>query len=146
MDKLPSQKNAFFEGLFGMLVFRPLVSYQKETIRIQQFTLLAWWVCGGALLGILLVNMPTFHSPFLYLDAFKYGPSSMDQFFSGLVELFAQSNFYPLFAFLFGYGAMIIVQRSQVKGIYFPSFLQAVYRFCSSTAVYTPFSFGMAIF
>lgn len=77
---------------------------------------------GFALLGILLVNMPTFHSPFLYLDSFTYWPSSMDQFFSGLVELFAQSNFYPLFAFLFGYGAMIIVERSQLKGIYFPSF------------------------
>lgn len=77
---------------------------------------------GFALIGILLVNMPTFHSPFLYLDSFTYWPSEMDQFFSGIVDLFAQSNFYPLFAFLFGYGAMIIAERSQMKGIYFPTF------------------------
>lgn len=77
---------------------------------------------GFALLGILLVNMPTFHSPFLYLDSFTYWPSEMDQFFSEFVDLFAQSNFYPLFAFLFGYGAMIIAERSQAKGIYFPTF------------------------
>lgn len=77
---------------------------------------------GFALIGILLVNMPTFHSPFLYLDSSTYWPSMMDQFFSGIVDLFAQSNFYPLFAFLFGYGAMIIAERSQMKGIYFPTF------------------------
>ncbi|CAM5538875.1 hypothetical protein LSPH24S_07477 [Lysinibacillus sphaericus] len=77
---------------------------------------------GFALLGILLVNMPTFHSPFLYLDSFTYWPSKMDKFFQGIVDLFAQANFYPLFAFLFGYGAMIIADRSQVKGIYFPAF------------------------
>ncbi len=77
---------------------------------------------GFALLGILLVNMPTFHSPFLYLDSFTYWPSQLDQFFSNMVELFAQANFYPLFAFLFGYGAMIIAERSQMKGINFPSF------------------------
>lgn len=77
---------------------------------------------GFALIGILLVNMPTFHSPFLYLDSFTYWPSELDQFFSGIVDLFAQSNFYPLFAFLFGYGAMIIAERLQMKGIYFPTF------------------------
>lgn len=77
---------------------------------------------GFALLGILLVNMSNFHSPVLYMDSFKYWPSHVDQFFSNFVELFAQGNFYPLFAFLFGYGAMIIAERSQMKGIYFPTF------------------------
>lgn len=94
--------------------FTPL-SEKNRTISIDVLR-------GFALLGILLVNMPTFHSPFLYLDSFTYWPSEMDQFFYGLVDLFAQSNFYPLFAFLFGYGAMIIAERSQMKGIYFPTF------------------------
>lgn len=77
---------------------------------------------GFALLGILMVNMQAFHSPALYIDTFTYWPSQMDQFFLNFVQLFAEGSFYPLFAFLFGYGAMIIADRSAAKGIYFPTF------------------------
>lgn len=68
--------------------------------------------------------MPAFHSPTLYIDAFTYWPSQMDQFFSNFVQLFAEGSFYLLFAFLFGYGAMIIADRSAAKGIYFPTFFE----------------------
>lgn len=76
---------------------------------------------GFALLGILLVNMPTFHSPFLYLDSYTYWPSKTDQILASFVDLFAQSSFYPLFSFMFGYGAIIISDRSKEKGISFPN-------------------------
>ena len=75
---------------------------------------------GFALLGILLVNMPTFNTPVLYMGGFDENSSNLDSILSSLVELFAQGSFYPLFAFMFGYGAIIIAENSRRKGISFP--------------------------
>lgn len=75
---------------------------------------------GFALLGILLVNMPTFNSPVLYMGGFEDKSSNLDFILSSFVELFAQGSFYPLFAFMFGYGAIIIAENSLKKGISFP--------------------------
>ncbi|QGQ46533.1 DUF418 domain-containing protein [Metabacillus sediminilitoris] len=61
---------------------------------------------GFALLGILLVNMSSFHSP----DIIKsyYGlPNNyqgLEKFISIFFTLFIQMKFYPIFAFLFGLG------------------------------------------
>ncbi|MER1998227.1 MAG: DUF418 domain-containing protein, partial [Lysinibacillus sp.] len=76
---------------------------------------------GFALLGILLVNMPTFNSPMLYMGESEDNYSTLDFMLSSFVELFAQGSFYPLFAFMFGYGAIIIAQNSMKKGISFPN-------------------------
>ncbi|GEL78346.1 DUF418 domain-containing protein [Tenuibacillus multivorans] len=71
---------------------------------------------GLALLGILLVNLLSFHSPH-----FMYG--GMEGFYSGSIEhvllasidMFVQASFYPLFSLLFGLGIYMMFERLQQK-------------------------------
>ncbi|WP_237562807.1 DUF418 domain-containing protein [Bacillus dakarensis] len=74
---------------------------------------------GIAIFGIFLVNMLSFHSPFLYLDPFSWWQSPSDQFTYILIDIFAQGSFYPLFALLFGYGLIILRNRTIEKGLSF---------------------------
>ena len=73
---------------------------------------------GVAILGILLVNMIDFHAPFLYLQADYW--SGADYITYALVDVLAQGSFYPMFAFLFGFGAILLMERTIKKGISFP--------------------------
>ena len=75
---------------------------------------------GIALLGIFFVNMPAFFSPWLYLNPSEYWKDGLDQALSVFVDLFFQGSFYPLFAFLFGYGAVLMSESLQGKGLSFP--------------------------
>ncbi|WP_340373037.1 DUF418 domain-containing protein [Peribacillus sp. FSL E2-0218] len=75
---------------------------------------------GLAILGIFLVNMPAFHSPLLYIDGARRWPGGWDGILYRLSDVMAQASFYPLFAFLFGFGAIILAIRSEEKGIAFP--------------------------
>lgn len=74
---------------------------------------------GIAIFGIFLVNMLSFHSPFLYLDPFSWWQAPIDQFTYILIDIFAQGSFYPLFALLFGYGLIILRNRTIEKGLPF---------------------------
>lgn len=71
---------------------------------------------GFALLGIFLVNMVDFHSPFIYVDQMEYWGSQMNQWSMHLIDFFAQASFYPLFSFLFGYGFIIFRNRVLERG------------------------------
>ena len=73
---------------------------------------------GIAILGILLVNMIDFHSPFLYMQADYW--DGADFYTYAFVDIFAQGNFYPMFAFLFGFGAVLLMNRTIEKGMSFP--------------------------
>ncbi|PQD95475.1 hypothetical protein CYL18_09325 [Pradoshia eiseniae] len=73
---------------------------------------------GIAILGILLVNMIDFHSPFLYMQADYW--DGADFYTYAFVDIFAQGNFYPMFAFLFGFGAVLLMKRTIEKGMSFP--------------------------
>ena len=75
---------------------------------------------GFAILGIFLVNMPALFSPFLYLNPETYWKEGIDQTLHAFVDIFGQASFYPLFAFLFGYGAIMIAERSKIKELSFP--------------------------
>lgn len=75
---------------------------------------------GISIVGILLVNMLDFHSPFLYLE-YDYWENKVDRYTYALIDILAQGNFYPLFAFLFGFGAVILINRAEQKGISFPA-------------------------
>ncbi|WP_047152022.1 DUF418 domain-containing protein [Aneurinibacillus tyrosinisolvens] len=73
---------------------------------------------GFALFGILLVNMPTFHSPELVAQLY-----SMPQHYTGIdrwirlfFDLFVQAKFYPIFSFLFGVGFFLFLSRAERKG------------------------------
>lgn len=75
---------------------------------------------GLAILGIFLVNMPSFHSPLLYIDGEERWSGGWDRILYRFSDIVAQASFYPLFAFLFGFGAIILAVRTEEKGISFP--------------------------
>lgn len=59
---------------------------------------------GFALLGILIANMLLFHTPYFYIEPYHYFTESGDFEAFKWVTIFVQGSFYPIFAFLFGYG------------------------------------------
>ena len=76
---------------------------------------------GFSLLGIFVINMISFHSPFLYIDQYTWWKSPGDQQLYPWIDILVQASFYPLFAMLFGYGLAIQQERSREKGINFYS-------------------------
>ena len=79
--------------------------------RIQSLDVLR----GFSLLGIFLVNMISFHSPYSYYNPYewwKYGDLTVYTW----LDVFVQASFYPIFAMMFGYGMVIMQQRSAIKG------------------------------
>ncbi|MVO98929.1 DUF418 domain-containing protein [Paenibacillus lutrae] len=65
---------------------------------------------GFALLGIFLVNMPTFSgSEFLTYDG-------ADRYIRMFFDLFVQGKFYLIFSFLFGLGFYLFMSRAEQKG------------------------------
>ncbi|MFE9080812.1 DUF418 domain-containing protein [Bacillus mobilis] len=68
---------------------------------------------GIAILCILFANLPTMTG----LDPFNQaGYSGIDKMVRFLVDLFVQSKFYTIFAFLFGVGFYIFMKNTEVKG------------------------------
>lgn len=74
---------------------------------------------GFAILGIFLTNMLDFHSPMLYLNPYVWWSAKSDQTIYSFIDFFVQASFYPLFALLFGFGLMIMKERSEAKGFAF---------------------------
>ena len=75
---------------------------------------------GIAIIGILQVNMLDFHSPFLEIE-YDYWENKADFYTYALIDILAQGNFYPLFAFLFGFGAFILLSRAEQRGMSVPA-------------------------
>ncbi|WP_456271852.1 DUF418 domain-containing protein [Bacillus sp. AK031] len=71
---------------------------------------------GFSLLGIFIINMISFHSPFLYVDHYTWWKTPGDQQLYPWIDIFVQASFYPLFAMLFGYGLALQQERSLEKG------------------------------
>ncbi|MGI2327446.1 DUF418 domain-containing protein [Planococcus sp. YIM B11945] len=70
---------------------------------------------GFALLGILLINMLTFHSPLSYVDPYSYFDQPWDSEIYAFIDIFIQASFYPLFSMLFGYGLGIQFLRAEAR-------------------------------
>ncbi len=70
---------------------------------------------GVAILGIFLVNMPVFFSPVLYAEKETLSKTTLDLFAERFIDIVAQANFYTLFSFLFGFGAIMIRNRTEVR-------------------------------
>ncbi|MCQ6281000.1 DUF418 domain-containing protein [Bacillus sp. EB600] len=83
---------------------------------------------GFALFGILIVNMMSFHSPFLYLNPLKWWTDPRDHFTYIVIDLFFQASFYPLFSLLFGYSLTIFRERTLKKNLPFNRMVTR--RFC----------------
>lgn len=74
---------------------------------------------GFALFGILLVNMPTYLHPSLFLPAngLPAGHTPLDEAIRLFLDMFVQTKFYTIFSFLFGAGFYLFMHRAQQKGV-----------------------------
>ena len=79
----------------------------QPTDRIQQLDIIR----GLSLLGILIVNMISFHSPFMYYNPYDWFQYE-DLTFYTWIDLLLQGSVYPIFAMLFGYGMALMYQNS----------------------------------
>ncbi|WP_077589828.1 DUF418 domain-containing protein [Planococcus lenghuensis] len=71
---------------------------------------------GFALLGIFVVNMLAFHTPFSYIDSYSFFEAPADRAAFKYIDVFVQTSFYPLFSMLFGYGLAIQFMRAEKRG------------------------------
>lgn len=72
---------------------------------------------GFALLGILAVNMAIFSFPLIsQFIGTPRGDGALDRVAEFLITWLATSKFYPLFAFLFGLGMTLQMERIQIAG------------------------------
>ncbi|MGF2059606.1 DUF418 domain-containing protein [Mammaliicoccus sciuri] len=75
---------------------------------------------GFSLLGILIMNILTFAYPYQIINPFEFFQHQDGAWFK-ISSLFIIASFYPIFAFLFGYGLSIMYQNSLDKGLnYYP--------------------------
>lgn len=74
---------------------------------------------GIALLGIVIVNMLFFHSPYIYFDPFTWYQLPADQQTYQIIDIWFQGSFYPLFAMLFGFGLATQYEKMQTAFLRF---------------------------
>ncbi|WP_223700743.1 DUF418 domain-containing protein [Sutcliffiella deserti] len=77
---------------------------------------------GIAILGIFLVNIPSFFSPVLYIEQHTYWSKTLDLWTISFVDIIAQASFYTLFSFLFGYGFILFTKRLEEKNLSVPKY------------------------
>lgn len=97
---------------------------KKENNRILALDVIR----GIALFGILIVNMMSFHSPYLYINPLKWWTGPWDHLTYIMIDLFFKGSFYPLFSLLFGYSLEIFRERAIEKKLSFNRI--AARRFC----------------
>lgn len=74
---------------------------------------------GFALLGILIANMLLFHTPYFFIEPVSYFTNSGDFEAFKWISILVQGSFYPIFAFLFGYGLNMQYEKAQRQNIPF---------------------------
>ncbi|PAF21470.1 hypothetical protein CHH69_08960 [Terribacillus saccharophilus] len=93
----------------------------KEKIRPMPQTKRLHWIDaarGAAILGIFMVNAPSFGSPYFMpgIDSPEWD-SPLDTFLLGGIDIFFQASFYTLFSILFGFGMQLIFDSRKRDGI-----------------------------
>ncbi|MEB6202561.1 DUF418 domain-containing protein [Mammaliicoccus fleurettii] len=79
---------------------------------------------GFSLLGILLMNILTFAFPYQIINPFEFFQQQDGALFK-ISSLFIIASFYPIFAFLFGYGLSMMYQNSIEKELnYYPMIIR----------------------
>ena len=71
---------------------------------------------GFSLLGIFIVNMLAFHTPFYYINPYTWYTYPLDKETFQWIDIVVQASVYPLFSMLFGYGLMMQFRKSQDLG------------------------------
>nr|WP_263313861.1 DUF418 domain-containing protein [Mammaliicoccus sp. Marseille-Q6498] len=82
---------------------------------------------GFSLLGILLMNILTFAYPYQVINPFEYFQQQDGALFK-ISSLFIIASFYPIFAFLFGYGLSMMYRNSLEKNLdYYPIIIRRLF-------------------
>lgn len=76
---------------------------------------------GFALLGIFIVNMLAFHTPFTYIDPYTWYQIPADKDAFQWIDIVIQGSVYPLFSMLFGYGLAMQYEKAVERGASFTS-------------------------
>lgn len=71
---------------------------------------------GFSLLGIFIVNMLAFHTPFYYINPYTWYTDPLDKETFQWIDIVLQGSVYPLFSMLFGYGLMMQFRKSKERG------------------------------
>ncbi|WML49619.1 DUF418 domain-containing protein [Neobacillus sp. PS3-34] len=71
---------------------------------------------GFSVMGILFVNMLSFHSPFLYIDPISWWDKPIDRTVFIVIDIFFQGSFFPIFSFLFGVGLSRLREKAFRQG------------------------------
>jgi len=74
---------------------------------------------GFSLLGIFIVNMLAFHTPFYYINPYTWFTNPSDIATFQWIDIALQGSVYPLFAMLFGYGLTMQFLKLQERGMSF---------------------------
>ncbi|MFP4025195.1 MAG: DUF418 domain-containing protein [Thiohalospira sp.] len=91
----------------------PTIKPVESKARIQILDILR----GFAILGILMVNMPVFNSPFVArLSNFTIWDSVPNQVADIFIRFFFEGKFYSLFSILFGIGFFLFLQKQNESG------------------------------
>ena len=75
---------------------------------------------GFSLLGIFIVNMLAFHTPFYYIDPYTWFTVPADRDAFQWIDIVIQGSVYPLFSMLFGYGLAMQFTKASERGVSFP--------------------------
>lgn len=77
---------------------------------------------GFALLGIFVVNMLFFHTPYIYINPYTWYQNPSDYETFKMIDIFVQGSVYPLFSMLFGYGLAMQFMKTEANGQPFAKF------------------------
>lgn len=88
---------------------------------------------GMSIIGILFMNIVGFHMNEVYTDPLMYFNRPLDQTLYKLNILFIHNSFYPIFAFLFGFGLAIMAENITNRG---GNFVPVLYRRMAALLVF----------
>ena len=74
---------------------------------------------GFSLLGIFIVNMLAFHTPYYYIDPYTWFQIPADREAFQWIDILVQGSVYPLFSMLFGYGLAMQYSKAKERGVSF---------------------------
>ena len=74
---------------------------------------------GFSLLGIFIVNMLAFHTPYYYINPYTWYTDLTDAATFQWIDIVLQGSVYPLFSMLFGYGLTMQYTKSIERGASF---------------------------
>lgn len=78
---------------------------------------------GFSLLGIFIANMLLFHTPYFHIEPYSYFTTRGDQTTFQWIVILVQGSFYPIFAFLFGYGINMQYEKALERKQSFPKMM-----------------------